>query len=165
MNQDDGSFQWRRELIKSQDETKSDNDKRRKPFRAKRSKVFKDDFSKKLDFNWRTGSCKHKVTFEGSENIRRLRFVNDSIAFGLLDGRVCVTDISTGSFARLQSQNYLLPNFQFYIYIPSFSYSSQYKSAYLLITLVLSIKLTSSSTFYFCSYLTTPYVTKFQFST
>lgn len=48
-----------------------------------------------LDQNWQNGLCKHKVTFESTEIIRRLCFHDDLLSFGLIDGRVCLVKIST----------------------------------------------------------------------
>ena len=51
---------------------------------------------KRLDFNWRMGSCKHVQLFESTDIIRRFKFIGDYLAFGLIDGRVCVIKISNG---------------------------------------------------------------------
>lgn len=54
------------------------------------------DNEKKLDFNWRMGSCKNVELFESTDVIRRFKFIGDYLAFGLIDGRVCVIKISSG---------------------------------------------------------------------
>lgn len=54
------------------------------------------DNEKRLDFNWRMGSCKNVELFESTDVIRRFKFIGDYLAFGLIDGRVCVIKISNG---------------------------------------------------------------------
>ena len=51
---------------------------------------------KVLDYNWKYGYCSHIVAFEGTEIIRRLRLSSGMIAFGMIDGRVCVINLETG---------------------------------------------------------------------
>jgi len=51
---------------------------------------------KVLDYNWKYGYCSHVVCFEGTEIIRRLRLSSGMIAFGMIDGRVCVINLETG---------------------------------------------------------------------
>jgi len=51
---------------------------------------------KVLDYNWRYGYCSHRVCFEGTEIIRRLRLKNGLLAFGMIDGRVCVIELESG---------------------------------------------------------------------
>jgi len=63
--------------------------------RLENSKSQNDD-EKRLDFNWRMGSCKHVELFESTDVIRRFKFIGDYLAFGLIDGRVCVIKISNG---------------------------------------------------------------------
>eukprot|EP01038_Epipyxis_sp_PR26KG_P005389 gene5389-7472_t len=56
----------------------------------------KNSIQQLLDLNWKTGLCKHKITFESTDIIRRLKFYGDLLSFGLIDGRVCLIRISTG---------------------------------------------------------------------
>lgn len=55
-----------------------------------------DGKSRALEYNWKYGFCKHYVTFEGSDTIRRLRFLGDLLAFGTISGQVAMIRISTG---------------------------------------------------------------------
>ncbi|KAJ1436151.1 WD40-repeat-containing domain protein [Ochromonadaceae sp. CCMP2298] len=67
----------------------------------------KDDNGRRLDLNWRAGLCKHRVAFEASDTIRRLRFTGDLCAFGLLDGRLCVVRMSSGEIvARFKNHSH-----------------------------------------------------------
>ena len=49
-----------------------------------------------LDYNWRMGLCKHYVAFEGSDTIRRFKFLGDLLAFGMISGQVALIRMSTG---------------------------------------------------------------------
>jgi hypothetical protein len=56
----------------------------------------KNGFVKAIDKNWKYGLCKHKVAFEATETIKKFRFHGDLMAFGMVDGHVCIIRMSTG---------------------------------------------------------------------
>jgi WD40 repeat protein len=49
-----------------------------------------------IDYNWKYGMCQHKVSFEGAQTIRRLKFCGDLLAFSFIDGKVCLIRLSSG---------------------------------------------------------------------
>lgn len=88
-----GNANWRKPLIVPKDSLENTQAKM-KTWREKEG--MKSEDRQRMDRNWRTGRCKHKVSFEGAEVIRKLRFCGDYLAFGLVDGRLCLIRISTG---------------------------------------------------------------------
>ena len=49
-----------------------------------------------LEYNWKYGFCRHYVSFEGSDTIRRFKFIGDLLAFGMINGQVVLIRLSTG---------------------------------------------------------------------
>lgn len=49
-----------------------------------------------LEYNWKYGFCRHYVSFEGSDTIRRFKFMGDLMAFGMINGQVALIRLSTG---------------------------------------------------------------------
>ena len=49
-----------------------------------------------LEYNWKYGFCRHYVSFEGSDTIRRFKFIGDLLAFGMVNGQVALIRLSTG---------------------------------------------------------------------
>ena len=49
-----------------------------------------------LEYNWKYGFCRHFVSFEGSDTIRRFKFIGDLLAFGMINGQVALIRLSTG---------------------------------------------------------------------
>ena len=66
------------------------------PSRTQQREPIESPFSRLLKHNWKLGLCKHVVTFESTEVIRRFKFLNEILAFGLIDGRVCMINSNTG---------------------------------------------------------------------
>lgn len=56
----------------------------------------KNDFQSALEYNWMAGHCSHSQIFEATQTIQRLQFVDDLLAFSMVDGRVTLIRISTG---------------------------------------------------------------------
>ena len=46
--------------------------------------------------NWKFGLCKHRIAFEATETIKRMRFKDNRLCFAMTDGKVCVVDMTTG---------------------------------------------------------------------
>ena len=53
-------------------------------------------FGDSLKLNWLHGVCKHVNAFEGTQHIRKLRFVGDVMAIAMVDGRCCLVDMLSG---------------------------------------------------------------------
>lgn len=53
------------------------------------------------------GVCKHVNIFEGTSEVRRIRFAGDNLALGLIDGRCSVINMKTGKL--IVWQHFMLP--------------------------------------------------------
>ncbi len=87
----DGSFQGA--LIKEADQPTFEEFK---AMQAAESSSSGGATGRALDYNWRMGLCKHYIAFEGSDTIRRFKFMGDLLAFGMITGQVALIRMSTG---------------------------------------------------------------------
>ena len=76
----------------------ADDDARKswEEFKESKKTEGEDSFGRLLQYNWKYGFCKHYISFEGTETIRRFHFRGDYLAFAMMNGQVALIRLSTG---------------------------------------------------------------------